>query len=622
MKKLRLFILTIIMLFTVLPVNILAEGEDKTSLPDVTVFATKEQMMDGTFAPNDQGEPQKIGRITFGKTYSGLSNNIWYILGQDKGIKDDDGKLIDNTVIFSNYAIADDRLFNSKTNDKPNEVDYKYTKENANVYKDIDVDNDGIVSVYVNHYGASELHNDLTNMASNLTMFSETEQKLMNETTIKTMDIKNGFLYETKDKLYAMTSDYTGSQIIKLGSANQIKIKTLKYFEHSGLNFWLRSPIDNTGVLFAENFIKTTQTSADSTAPWKIFVLPASNLNLTNVLFASAAKAGSTSIIQRNEIMTLRLDGKAKNIGEIYYDEENKEIIVSRGSTENTVHLILQGKDTRNWYYSKEITGKEVIKASDIEEAIGLTPELILSNSKIWLEITDIDGMKYAVEAKKAIKKVEITDIEKPYVNGIPDTSATCTSTGVNTTTPLVSWKPENNPFGYYTEYTASVTLIADEGYGFVDEDKIEATVNGKTATSVKKNDDTLTVSYTFKPTARKLIISIDSLPSSITVENGTSYDDMGLPQIVKAYLKDDTTTDLNISWEPSDVYDPNKKESQIFTLTGSIEIPESLLYEDVNTVSIEVTVKAAKTEEVIPTPVPPSSAGSAGYVVPNTAVK
>ena len=127
MKKLRIFLLSLLMVFTILPINTIAEGEDKTSLPDVTVFATKEQMMDGTFAPNDQGEPQKIGRITFGKTYSGLSNNIWYILGQDKGIKDDDGKLIDNTVIFSNNAIADDQLFNSKTNDEPNEVDYKYT---------------------------------------------------------------------------------------------------------------------------------------------------------------------------------------------------------------------------------------------------------------------------------------------------------------------------------------------------------------------------------------------------------------------------------------------------------------------------------------------------------------
>ena len=45
MKKLRLFILILFMIFTVLPVSIKAEGD--TLEPDVTVYATKEQLMDG-----------------------------------------------------------------------------------------------------------------------------------------------------------------------------------------------------------------------------------------------------------------------------------------------------------------------------------------------------------------------------------------------------------------------------------------------------------------------------------------------------------------------------------------------------------------------------------------------
>ena len=618
MKRIRLLILSVLLMATLIPVSVYAEGD--TLEPDVTVFATKQQMMDGTFAPNDQGEPQKKGRITFGKTYSGLSNNIWYILGQDEEIKDGDGELIDNTVIFSNYAVADHRVFNSNTNDEHNEVNYQYTGENTNVYQEKDTDNDGVVSVFVNHYGASDLHKDLTNMASNLTMFSEAEQKLINETTIKTRDNKYGFLYETKDKFYAMTSDYSGSKIIKLGSTDQFKIKTSEYFKHGGLNFWLRSPIDDTGVLFVEGFHTTRQISADSTDPLEILVLPASNLNLTNVLFVSAAKAGSTDIIESNTVMMLRLNGKDKNIGEAYYDEDAKKIIVSKGTAENKVHLIVQGKGSspyykQNWYYSKEITGTETIKASDIKQALGLSSDPSLANSKIWLETSDTDGLIYAIEAKKAISNVEIKDIDTPYVNGIPDTLSTCNTSGISNTTPNVTWDPADNPFGYYTEYTASVTLSAEDGYGFTP--AISATVNGKTAKSVTRNTDgTLTVTYTFQRTARKQIISIDSLQvTSITVDNGTSYDDMGLPQSVIAYLEDNNTIELAINWNPSSDYNPDKKESQTFTLTGNIVIPESLLYEDIlGTLNIKVTVKALKTDS--------NTNGNHTVIIPDTSVK
>ncbi|MDD6005227.1 MAG: hypothetical protein PUC68_06095 [Firmicutes bacterium] len=618
MKRTRLLILSVLLIATLIPVSVYAENT--TSSPDVTVFATKEQMMDGTFAPNDQGEPQKIGRITFGKTYSGLSNNIWYILGQDKGIKDDDGKLIDNTVIFSNNAIADDQLFNSKTNDEPNEVDYKYTKENANVYKDIDADNDGIVSVYVNHYGASELHNDLTNMASNLTMFSETEQKLMNETTIKTMDIKNGFLYETKDKLYAMTSDYPNSQIIKLGSSDQIKINTLKYFEFSGLNFWLRSPIDDTGVLFAENFRKATLTSADSTDPWKIFVLPASNLNLTNVLFASAAKAGSTDIIESDTVMKLRLNGKDKNIGEVYYDEDAKKIIVSKGTVENKVHLIVQGKGSspyykQNWYYSKEITGTETIKASDIKQALGLSSDPSLANSKIWLETSDTDGLIYAVEAKevKAISNIEIS-IDAPVANKPLATSFTCTD-GLNTDS--ISWKPKETTAGYNKTYEASMTLSIKVGYRLAD--TVSATVNGEKATSVTKNDDgTLTVTYTF-PCTQDRVISVTN-PDTLTFKNGTSLESIfnSLPTKVTVTTESQKEIELPISWykDPQLIYDQSDKGKQEFDIVGPVTLDDTFVRDDaVPTATIKVIVKAAEA---------PSSGNGSNHtvIIPDTSVK
>ena len=397
MKKLKIFLLTLLMVITVLPVNTIAEGE-QTTAPDVTVYATKEQMMYGTFAPKSDGTADIKARIQFGKDDIGRDYQ-WFILKADQGVEGD------NTINFSMDFIADKRIFNSTSEAK---IIYDYTKDDITVYSEIDSDNDGKVTVSGNHYGASDLRKDLIAMASNENMFSPAEQELMNATPIKTYDINNDVMYTTSDKLYAMSSGNpnNSSSKVKLGSLDQLTISTRTYVgSYPTLHGWLRTPFmdddpDYGGKVNYLECLNTTKTVPyNSTIAPGIFVIPASNLNLTEVLFASAAKAGSTEIIQSDAIMTLRLDGKDKNIGEVYYDEENKEIIVSKGSTENKVHLILQGKDSRNWYYSKEITGKEVIKASDIEDAIGLTPELILANSKIWIEITDTDGMKYAVEA-------------------------------------------------------------------------------------------------------------------------------------------------------------------------------------------------------------------------------
>ena len=57
MKKLKIFLLTLLMVTTLLPVNTLADENNSSKEPNVLVFATKEQLMDGTFAPNEKGVP-------------------------------------------------------------------------------------------------------------------------------------------------------------------------------------------------------------------------------------------------------------------------------------------------------------------------------------------------------------------------------------------------------------------------------------------------------------------------------------------------------------------------------------------------------------------------------------
>lgn len=63
-------------------------------------YATKAQMMDGTFAPNDSGVATNIVKLVFGKKQDGTTAQEWYILGKDDGVSGN------NTIIFAASPIA------------------------------------------------------------------------------------------------------------------------------------------------------------------------------------------------------------------------------------------------------------------------------------------------------------------------------------------------------------------------------------------------------------------------------------------------------------------------------------------------------------------------------------
>ena len=48
--------------------------------PSVSAYATKTQLMDGTFAPKADGTAENIGKLVFGKNSDGNPQK-WYILG-------------------------------------------------------------------------------------------------------------------------------------------------------------------------------------------------------------------------------------------------------------------------------------------------------------------------------------------------------------------------------------------------------------------------------------------------------------------------------------------------------------------------------------------------------------
>ena len=380
-------------------VEVQAATENGTgSTPSVTAYATKTQLMNA-FTPGEDGTAANYGKLVFGQDENGNAQE-WYILGKDTGVSGD------NTIIFAASPIATNQVFNSSTSDKT----YSYGVGTG--YGE----SAGSIEVYANHYGASDLRGELQSMAANETYFTTAEQGLMNATTVKTKDTKNSSVtYTTTDKLYALQGDYDNNKYLWAGTSDSTVLAMNSYW-NSGDYFWLRSPYDRSSVSALPAFpgyYVPYDSVVDGCA-----VQPASNLNLSSVLFASAATAASSDTVSNTiaseTAMTLRFDGTGKNIGAAIYNVEAGTIDVRRGSTSQTVALVVQGNDgTSDWYYSKKIDASETINVSAIVSETNTPASIDLSNCKIWLEITDTDGLIYAVGAEKEIEQINTTYVTK-----------------------------------------------------------------------------------------------------------------------------------------------------------------------------------------------------------------
>ena len=553
--------------------------------PSVTAYATKDQLMTA-FNPDSNGDATTIGKLVFGKNSSSVAQE-WHILGKDEGVSGD------NTIIFAASPIATKQAFEDDDSNK------KTFASSFGVYETNPSD------VYPNHYGASDLRVALKNMATNTSYFTTAEQGLMNPTTVRTNDILNSTTYTTTDKLYALTADGTDSPYttIKAGSDNNTVLAESSYWR-SGECFWLRSPSDYSSDNIAMLAYPGKHVYG-SIVRTKFAVQPASNLDLSSVLFASAATAASSDTksekITDSAAMTLRLDGTGKDIGTATYNTTTGDIKAVKGATSQTVALVVQGNDgTNNWYYSKKITGTDVVNVSDIVAESNTPASIDLSACKIWLEITE-DNVTYVVNATETvvseISSVAITDIATPVSNTALDAEASCVTEGVSSTTPQITWTPSDSTAGYNTSYTASITLTAATGYEFTD--STTATVLGNNATSITKNTDgTLTVTYDFPATAKDKLISITA-PQAITVANGTAYDAMNLPATVNIVTEGNTESSAPVTWNTtapaSGSYEPSVLTQQTVTLNGTVTCPDSIDDNGVLlTTTITITISAA----------------------------
>ena len=556
--------------------------------PSVTAYATKDQLMTA-FNPDSNGDATTIGKLVFGKNSSSNAQE-WYILGKDTGVSGD------NTIIFAASPIATGQVFDDYSNNKTFASSFGVYETNPS-------------DVYPNHYGASALRVALKNMATNTSYFTTAEQGLMNPTTVTTNDTLNSKTYTTTDKLHALAADGSGSSYttIKAGSDNNTVLAESSYWR-SGELFWLRSP---SGDYSSDNIAMLAYPGKHvygSIVRTKFAVQPASNLNLSSVLFASAATAASSDTAEARTIadgtaMTLRLDGTGKDIGTATYNTTTGDIKAVKGTTSQTVALVVQGNDgTNNWYYSKKITGTDVVNVSDIVAESNTPASIDLSACKIWLEATDsTENLTYAVNATettiKIIHSVAITDIETPVSNTALDTEASCTTIGVSSITPQITWTSSDTTAGYNTSYTASITLTATTGYEFID--STTATVSGNNATSITKNTDgTLTVTYDFPATAKDRLMSITT-PQAITVVNGTAYSDMNLPEQVNIVTEGNTVSSASVTWNTttpaSGSYNPSVLTEQTVKLNGTVTCPDSIDDNGIPlTTTITITISAA----------------------------
>ena len=539
-----------------------------------------------------------VGVLAFGKNRAKKTQK-WYILGPDKSIKGD------NTVIFTvqdgiiplTRPINDACKYSTTINDrayKDRYGTYPTGKEPT--------------TVPCNHYGASTLRAELNKIASDTACFSTAQQNLLNTTTITTTTYRLDrvdYTYTNSDKLYAPVFNPSYEKLIRIGSKDQIWISTQVYWDSQNPT-WTRSAVKNYGdhvyavsrTLNSKGYLKDQLIKAGSAA---------SNLNLTDVLFASSAEAATSDTAVSGEIaqgkaMTLRLNGGGKDIGTVTCNAEVGQINAKKGNTAGNVALVVQGNDgTKDWYYSKQISGTKnvIVNASDIAAESNTPSDIDLANCKIWLEVTE-DSVAYAVEAtettevvKTNISSVEVTGIDTPVSNTALDTSAVCATQGVSTTAPAVTWTPNGTNAGYNTIYTASVTLEASANYEFTD--SVTVTINGNNASVTKHEDGTLTAIYTFPATAKDKLTSITA-PWAITAANGTAFKNMKLPTQLNIVTEGNTVDKADVTWDTTgSSYDSSVLTEQVVTLNGTVTCPENI---DVNgvalTTSITITVSAA----------------------------
>ena len=422
LKKLSSLLLTIMVSLSCM--NYPIHAEETNTLPTKEQFATVDELK--TFNTNDNDEI-----INPAKVYFGQNNQQWWIAGSQNN---------DSIVLFAASPLATGQMFESSSNDKSySDVwNCEYPDENPS-------------DVHANHYGSSPLRTTLQGLEKSY--FSSSEQALMNNTTIYTNDTKNNSVYSTTNKLYLAYGDYYDDKYITVGKNsvnnlnNGLRIDQ-NYWGNSG-TYWLRAPNMFASitalVAIPGRYVYSAYSVHDGNA-----VVPAFELNLSSVIFASAAPAASDGVLTTNDAFTLRYSTDTLGSAQVSYDKSK----VNLSNVSNGTYLVVQKS---NGAYAKQITTETEVKANEM----GLDS---FANCKVWLETTS-DRMTYATLATE----------EQGYHVNITENDGLTVTNG-------------NQSVAQGTEIT-DITVEVDSEYYLPDDyiNNLESQLNGLTVTKTDK---------------------------------------------------------------------------------------------------------------------------------------
>lgn len=334
----------------------------ENQLPTKEQFATVDELK--TFDTNDQNGKNPA------KVYFGNNDQQWWIAGSQNG----------NLTLFAASPLATGQQFEPNYNqNKLYSADWKcdYTSTGGS----------NPTEVYPNHYGASPLRSTLQGLETSY--FTSAEQVLMNDTTIHTNDMKNKSVYSTVNKLYLAYGDFVEGEYITVGTNSKDSLnnglRVYKEYWGNSAVFWLRAPYwdDRTYAQVAKPGDCVLVGNVDLGSA----LVPAFELNLSSVIFASAAPtATSEGTLATNDAFTLRYKSESLGSAFVPYDKTKVQLL----NVPNGTYLVVQNSDGAK---AKQIINETEVSATDM----GLDS---FANCKVWLETTDTTNrMTYATLA-------------------------------------------------------------------------------------------------------------------------------------------------------------------------------------------------------------------------------
>lgn len=330
----------------------------ENQLPTKEQFATVEELK--TFDTNDQDGKNPA------KVYFGNNNQQWWIAGSQNG----------NLTLFAASPLAENQQF---------EPNWSQNKTYDSSWNCTYSDGSNPSEVYPNHYGASPLRTTLQGLETSY--FTGTEQSLMNKTTIYTNDTKDSSVYSTTDKLYLAYGEFNGSYItVGTNSRDNLNDGLRIDMDCWGNgSVWLRAPNVNHSYRALASWPGSPVLVFDVLSSRAL--VPAFELNLSSVIFASAAPAAtSDGALSVNGAFTLRHSGKDLGSALVSYDKSK----VTLTNVLNGTYLVVQNS---NGAKAKQITNETEVSASNM----GLDS---FANCKVWLETTNSnERMTYATLA-------------------------------------------------------------------------------------------------------------------------------------------------------------------------------------------------------------------------------